>query len=102
MIHESSVYVDDWLTGSDSEPEVYMRAAEARDILKIAGFSLTKWCSNGSFAYNRLQSFNGTILCTDVRKVLGLSWNAITDDFLVAGKGFAVELCLSIYCICLL
>ena len=44
------LYVDDWLTSCDSEHEVCIRAAEALDILKTAGFPLTKWCSNGSFA----------------------------------------------------
>ena len=79
---QSNLYVDDWLT--DSEHEVYIRATEALDILKTAGFPLTKWCSNGSFANARLQSCNDKISGSDVLKVLGLSWNASTDEFLVA------------------
>ena len=91
---QANLYVDDRLTGCDYEHEVYIRATEALDILKTAGLSLTKWCSNGSFASARLQSFNDKISGSDVLKVLGLSWNASTDEFLVAGKDFVVGLCL--------
>ena len=38
---QSNLYVDDWLTGCDSKHEVYIRATEALDILKTAGFPLT-------------------------------------------------------------
>ena len=47
-------------------PGVYIKAAEARDILKTPGFPLTKWCSNGSFANAQLQSFNDKMSCCDV------------------------------------
>ena len=39
-----------------------------------------------------MQSFNDKISGSDVLKVLGLSWNASTDEFLVAGKDFVVGL----------
>ena len=42
-----------------------MQAVKARNILKAAGFQLTKWFSNRSFANERLQYLNDKINCTD-------------------------------------
>lgn len=41
-----NIYVDDWLTGADSEQEVIAMLKEAKKIMSEAGMQLSKWHSN--------------------------------------------------------
>ena len=41
-----NLYVDDWLTGADSEEELMEMMTEAKETLDLGGFPLTKWASN--------------------------------------------------------
>ena len=42
----TNLYVDDWLTGSDSEEEIMKMMIEAESVMKRGGFNQTKWASN--------------------------------------------------------
>ncbi len=71
-----NLYVDDWLSGADTESEANYMLNEAQRVMSEAGMNLTKWHSNK--------------LCIDVSekeqgssslKVLGTCWNGSNDCF---------------------
>ena len=71
-----NLYVDDWLSGADTECEANDMMNEAQRVMSEAGMNLTKWHSNK--------------LCIDVSekeqgwsslKVLGTCWNGSNDCF---------------------
>lgn len=68
-------YVDDLLTGASSQQEVAEIKTELTSLLKLGGFNITKWKTNGSF--------DGHVEFreTEEQSVLGLFWNLNTDKF---------------------
>lgn len=67
-------YVDDLLTGADSQEEVSYIKKELTNLLKLGGFPITKWKTNGQFQ----ESIEFTDL-EEEQSVLGLCWNLATD-----------------------
>lgn len=52
---ETNMYVDDWLTGSDSEEELSEMMVKSTEIMQVGGFPLTKWISNSQQVREHLQ-----------------------------------------------
>ena len=77
----NNLYVDDWLTGADTEQELINLKTEATQILNEGGFPLDKWTSNsGMMRESVRKSFNEhvEVPCT---KILGISWITDEDSF---------------------
>lgn len=76
-------YVDDILCGSNSKSEISELKEQLIKLLGSGGFTLHKWCSNNKF----LLDMPTNNLVVEIRddncssKVLGLSWNPVTDKF---------------------
>lgn len=68
-------YVDDLLTGADTQEQVIEIKTELTSLLKLGGFPITKWKSNGPL--------NEVIELKDSGEpsVLGLYWNLNSDTF---------------------
>ena len=80
-----SLYVDNVLSGRDSEKEIIEYYQQARTILKQANFNLCSWSSNSQqlqlrTSEDRTNDSNSTV------NVLGLRWNTLTDTLLFASK----------------
>lgn len=81
MVREN-FYVDDLLTGADTPEELSNIRTELTSLLKLGGFPITKWKTNGQF--------HESIEFTDPDKeqsVLGLCWNLATDQFFFKIRG---------------
>lgn len=79
-------YMDDILAGSDSVQDLIELRNQLVSLLRTTGFSLHKWCSNSKLALepfrDNTQSEIYEIKHDNVsNKVLGLSWNQISDEF---------------------
>ncbi|XP_028173753.1 uncharacterized protein LOC114362514 [Ostrinia furnacalis] len=81
---KTDFYMDDLLTGCQSENEALKMYEEMNELLKKGGFVMQKWASN---KIDLLKSENENIR-TDreikedqITKVVGLSWNRNTDEF---------------------
>ncbi|XP_043210612.1 uncharacterized protein LOC122375344 isoform X2 [Amphibalanus amphitrite] len=74
---EENLYVDDFLSGADTEPKACALFAEARDVLGQAGMTLTKLNSNSRVVLDKgpaLSSLDG-----ESHKVLGVQWDPSQD-----------------------
>lgn len=81
----NSFYVDDLLTGRDSQNELLKLQTEISSILASAGFPLHKWLSNSEELQNLFQTnanLNSSVLNigeNDQNKTLGVYWSAKPD-----------------------
>lgn len=66
---KSCFYVDDLLTGANSQSEVDKIQNEVTSLLKQGGFNITKWKTNGSF-FEKID-----ISSYEEQSVLGLCWD---------------------------
>ena len=81
-----NLYMDDWITGCDSEEQVQRMFQEAQAIMKQAGMVLSKWTSNSkTFSDKESES----------TKVLGMRWSPGTDAFSFDGIQVPSTLCLT-------
>lgn len=89
-------YVDDLLDSFSSEEEAIMISKQVKDIHASGGFNIRNWISNSQKLMNEM---NNNVTTPNVvqlnwsndvspEKILGLSWNTISDCFLF-------QLCLS-------
>ena len=79
---QDNLYVDDFLSGADSEAESGALIRDSISIMDQAGMSLSKWCSNSSSVADLLEhEFDNKFLTADTVKVLGLRWLAEEDCF---------------------
>lgn len=82
---ENDFYVDDMLTGSDSESEIFKMQSDISKILNSAGFTLGKWASNNKNLLDKLKESEA--LHPDFvksfengeSKTLGILWNHSSD-----------------------
>lgn len=92
-----NMYMDDLLTGAETEEEAIQMYREACQIMKEGGFELMKWKSNRSKLIEVFKKDNvsspvaqktidedKTEDCSS--KLLGIYWNAITDKFQFKGE----------------
>jgi hypothetical protein len=79
---QDNLYVDDFLSGSNSEAETVALIKSSVDILKQAGMPLVKWCSNSPAVAEYLQhDFSDKYVSADSLKVLGMRWLCQQDCF---------------------
>ena len=85
-------YVDDLLTGADTQQEACFIRDELVQLLKKGGFILRKWASNDpTLVSDNLGNFTSTHMSLDpdsTVKTLGLQWNCREDCF-----SYSVDAC---------
>lgn len=84
-------YMDDFLSGAETESEAKYLAAQVTDILKNAGFELTKWQSNSALVRTALQTAEQESIFLaeeDSTSILGLKWSPSRDTF-----SYTVKMC---------
>lgn len=91
-----NLYMDDLLTGADSEEEVLQMVTDADEVMTKGGFTLTKWGTNCScLPQSIVKEINCDLTETaQTRKILGIVWNVSEDCFSFETLRF--ELCQSI------
>lgn len=85
---KNQCYVDDILHGCESEADLLKAHQQLTDLLKSAGMSLHKWCSNSTGFLNSISSDNHSSKyvireANHTNKVLGLIWNPSDDDLMI-------------------
>lgn len=79
---KENLYVDDWLTGADTEEEACEMFVEAKDVMNQAGMTLAKWNSNSKLISMKAYATSGTSPNgADGVKVLGVRWMPSRDVF---------------------
>ena len=86
-----NMYVDDWLSGGDTEAEIEHMVASSTKIMNDGCFPLTKWGSNcPSLSQTTSKMFDEVSSCLDPSlKILGMHWATDTDCFFF--KAHSVE-----------
>jgi hypothetical protein len=79
------LYVDNILTSLPQEETAIEYFQKSRDIMSSAGFNLRSWTSN-SAELRQTALASGVLDSDQVTKVLGMRWNATTDELMFAGK----------------
>lgn len=80
-------YMDDIMTGSDSEEECLKLQQDVTNILNSAKLPLRKWCSNSGSILKKIEKVNNDPLFVlnlgddETIKSLGLSWKPYVDEF---------------------
>ena len=82
-----NLYVDDWLTGADSEEEVFEMFSEAQSVMAQAGMNLSKWNSNSKIVCDRV----GNLGDSTHTKILGVVWDPKMDRFSFEGVKLPLE-----------
>lgn len=80
---KENLYVDDWLTGADTEGEVEDMIARGSEIMIKGGFPLAKWGSNSSLvSQGESKCFGESVAdaCPSL-KILGMHWSTSEDCF---------------------
>ncbi|XP_074641220.1 uncharacterized protein LOC141898970 [Tubulanus polymorphus] len=83
----NKLYVDNLLTGVDSEAEALRYYHEAREIMQHGSFTLRQWASNCP-AVNDQARRDLVHDQSDSVTIFGLKWDPITDTIFLAGKQF--------------
>ena len=79
---ETNLYVDDFLSGADTEEEALDLVVEAKKTMAEAGMDLTKWSSNSKkVADTILKEFDPRFAVAESTKVLDLKWIPAEDNF---------------------
>lgn len=88
-------YVDDCVTGAETESEAIQLAQEIQYVLRKSGFELDKWRSNSLKLLNEFGSTEMTeILFKDIEQtsILGVKWQPNSDHYTFeVNKGQAME-----------
>lgn len=83
---QTNLYVDNIISGNATEAEAVQYYHNARAILSEAGFNLRAWISN-SQQVRTIAEQDKTIDASIPSNVLGIHWNAITDQLSLIPKG---------------
>ncbi|RUS87866.1 hypothetical protein EGW08_004399 [Elysia chlorotica] len=93
---EINLYVDDFLSGSDSEKEALQLMATSKQTMAEARMDLTKWSLNSQIVADTiLKEFDPQFAVIDSTKVLGLKWSPSEDYFCFGGDQVKEDLVLS-------
>ena len=76
---QSNLYVDNVISGGNSEEEVVSYYKKSRALMSQANFNLRSWASNGIQLQN-LAKQDGTAETSNIVKVLVLQWNTSSDQ----------------------
>lgn len=76
-------YMDDGLTGAETENEAIQLSKDMRFVLQKSGFPLCKWKSNNKKLVHELEGENDTavVFSEEETSVLGLKWLTMADEF---------------------
>lgn len=80
-------YVDDYLDSFSTEEKAYQTLQEVLKIHKCGGFEMTNWLTNSQVIVEKLQTSNVAVKSLNFEndeaneRVLGLYWNASTDQY---------------------
>ncbi|CAG9134415.1 unnamed protein product [Plutella xylostella] len=85
-ITKTDFYIDDLLTGCDTEEEALTIYNEMNDLMRAGGFDLQKWSSNSEnvmkyISENKRADQEVPLKVNSVVKILGVCWNRDTDSF---------------------
>ncbi|CAG9102625.1 unnamed protein product [Plutella xylostella] len=85
-ITKSDFYIDDLLTGCDTEEEALTIYNEMNDLMRAGGFDLQKWSSNNEnvmkyISENKRADQEVPLKVNSLVKILGVCWNRDTDSF---------------------
>jgi len=82
---QTNLYVDNIVSGCDTEQQTIQYFKEARSMMSCAGFNLRAWASNCESLNRKAQ--NDKVACkSHLTNVLGLQWNTTTDQLSIASK----------------
>jgi hypothetical protein len=83
---QENLYVDDWLSGADSDEEAVEMFSTAREVMLKAGMSLSKWSSNSKMVTEKAYlQMGGNPVQSDSMKILGVKWLSSKDAFSFEG-----------------
>ena len=83
---DENLYMDDWITGADTDTESSELVKQGSVILEDASLSLAKFASNSPVVSNELHSeFGSRHIDADFTKVLGMTWMTSIDCFKFEG-----------------
>ena len=82
---ESNLYVDDWLSGADTDIDACNMFDEACGIMSAANMRLAKCASNSKVVSDKFSKEFGMSYGSETVKVLGLKWLSVNDCFLFDG-----------------
>ena len=89
QVIKEDTYVDDCLTGWETETMAYKLYSDLVEMMKIGGFDLVKWATNSKVLLSYIpptQRATCRLVCldndSDPLKALGLSWDTVVDAFL--------------------
>ena len=74
----NNLYVDNIISGCDTEEGAIEYYTTARDIMQDAKFNLRSWASNSQLLSAKASKANVAVDSTDVN-ILGMQWNTLTD-----------------------
>ncbi|XP_026746103.1 uncharacterized protein LOC113507448 [Trichoplusia ni] len=85
-ITKTDFYMDDLLTGSETEDEAISIYKDMNKLLNLGGFELQKWSSNNEnvlkyMGINKRDDHELPLKVNSLVKVLGVNWNRETDNF---------------------
>nr|XP_042897354.1 uncharacterized protein LOC122269252 [Parasteatoda tepidariorum] len=84
QVLDDCLYVDDLIAGEDSEEAAFEISKRAKQIMGDAGMNLRKWISNDENLMKKLNEEGFDLLHPEdlegnLHRVLGLSWNPLSD-----------------------
>ena len=82
---QRNIYVDNIISGCDTEAQLVEYYTQARNIMKQANFNLRSWASN-SISLQRIAAADKTIDHNTTVQIIGLLWNTCTDTMSLAPK----------------
>ncbi|MEE4247202.1 MAG: hypothetical protein V2I33_17455, partial [Kangiellaceae bacterium] len=85
----SNLYVDDLLTGADTQEEAEELFVHARRIMAEAGMSLSKWTTSDSQLAQFMHEQGADVIGAPQSKVLGVKWLPREDAF--SFEGFSLK-----------
>lgn len=88
---KDNLYVDDWLSGADSDEEGCVKFNKARAILSKASMSLTKWNSNSKTLRDQFNQSCNNYDESEAMKILGMQWLSSVDCFAFDGLNFGLH-----------
>ncbi|XP_068208316.1 uncharacterized protein [Palaemon carinicauda] len=77
----NNLYVDDWLSGADSDAEACVEFNEASKIMAEAGMSLSRWNSNSKALREKFHEIFELYGGDESVKILGMQWFSEEDCF---------------------
>ena len=86
-----NTYMDDWLSGSDSETQAQEMFLSANEIMAKACMSLAKWNTNSEAVSKMFVNKTND----ETQKVLGMKWSPSGDCFSFSGLAVQKDVCLT-------